>query len=464
MKKILIIIVLFVCCLCLIGCNKKSTSRLKEDNLFHDGLACVQSIDNELYGYIDNKGNVIIDFIYDDAIPFYHGVAIVKKDGVEYLIDKSGNRVGNNTFEYLNQITVDYDYTTWLDLYAGCIDGLVYLVNIQGEIISSGYRDISLSSSDNFIQVRFADEYKEGYIDLNGNEITYRYSSAYSFHDGFAEVIIDGEECIINTNFEILFKTKDKKIYTYTDKVVVLKDDLSFDEFIVVDYQNNIIFNETASGTGAYELEKDFGVRLIKDGKINFYGFNGKNILDIADYFTTKEYLFILSKDHYVTAYDKDLNKIKSIKADDDVKSIKGKYNEYSGKTYVNIMYNELPSINTEHFEFSNNKFKKLNISESYEIGNCRNKNYYILYDYDFSKDSVFYTKYVRYQIYNLNDELIFDVNPDYTLQDPCPSILSDGYVVRNGFFDTKVISVIEGEKLIEVKDYKIRSVWSDNA
>ena len=108
MKKGLITILLFVLSLSLMGCNNKNNILLKEDNLFHDGLACVQSIENELYGYIDNNGNVVIDYIYDDAKPFFHGVAVVRKDETEYLIDKSGNKVSNNTFEYLNQITVNY--------------------------------------------------------------------------------------------------------------------------------------------------------------------------------------------------------------------------------------------------------------------------------------------------------------------------------------------------------------------
>lgn len=464
MKRIILITLVFLFCLCIAGCNKKEDVKLKEVNLFHDGLACVQSIENELYGYINDLGEIVIDYIYDDADPFYHGLAVVKKDDSEYLIDTKGNKVGNHNFEYLNQITVNREYTTWLELYAGKIDGLVYLVNNKGEIISNGYRDISLSSGDNFIQVRFADEYKEGYIDLNGNEIEHRYLFAYDFHDGFANVEINGEDCLINTNFEVVFRALEQKIFTYTDEVVALKDDLSFEPFIVVDFEHNIIFNETGFGSGSFEIKREFGVRLRKDGKINFYGFNGKIIYDIADYFTTKDYLFILSKDHYVTAYDKELKKIKRIKVDEDVKKIDGTYDEYNGKTYVDIMYEEKPCINTVHYEFTKNKFKKLRISESFEIRSCRNKNYYILYDYDYSKGNFNYQKYVRYQIYNLDNKLIMDINPKYDLSNStCPSILSDGYIIRDGFFDSKIISIMEGEKLIEVKDYKIRNVWNND-
>ena len=141
-----------------------------------------------------------------------------------------------------------------------------------------------------------------------------------------------------------------------------------------------------------------------------------------------------------------------------------GMYNEYNGKTYLDIMYDEKPCINTVHYEFTKNKFKKLNISESFEIGALRNKNYYILYDYDYSKGNFNYKRYTRYQVYNSNDRLILDINPKFDIIDEsCPSILSDGYIIRKGVFDSKIISVMEGEKIIEVKDYKIRTVWNND-
>lgn len=45
---------------------------------FFEGLAAVKN--EEKYGFIDNKGNIIIPFQYDDAIDFHNGKAIVGKD------------------------------------------------------------------------------------------------------------------------------------------------------------------------------------------------------------------------------------------------------------------------------------------------------------------------------------------------------------------------------------------------
>lgn len=55
---------------------------------FNGGLAPASK--NNKWGYIDKEGNVEIDFIYDEANPFNEEYAIVKKDGECYLIDKQG--------------------------------------------------------------------------------------------------------------------------------------------------------------------------------------------------------------------------------------------------------------------------------------------------------------------------------------------------------------------------------------
>jgi hypothetical protein len=48
---------------------------------------------NSKYGYIDKNGKTIIEFIFDDAIPFENGLARVKLDNTWYYIDASGNPV-----------------------------------------------------------------------------------------------------------------------------------------------------------------------------------------------------------------------------------------------------------------------------------------------------------------------------------------------------------------------------------
>ena len=60
---------------------------------FSDGFAY---FDKEVkgtwkYGYIDKKGNVIIEAIYDYACDYSEGFAMIKKGNKWGLIDKFGN-------------------------------------------------------------------------------------------------------------------------------------------------------------------------------------------------------------------------------------------------------------------------------------------------------------------------------------------------------------------------------------
>lgn len=61
---------------------------------FSDGLIVVGGGDNEVtmgkYGYADKSGKIVIPYKYDDAEPFYKGIAKVSKDGRQFYIDKKG--------------------------------------------------------------------------------------------------------------------------------------------------------------------------------------------------------------------------------------------------------------------------------------------------------------------------------------------------------------------------------------
>jgi hypothetical protein len=71
------------------------------DGAYHDGLIVVVkdrdgnwwSDDDQKYGYLDTKGEVVIDFIYDDAYDFEDGIAEVERNGREFSINTKGEEV-----------------------------------------------------------------------------------------------------------------------------------------------------------------------------------------------------------------------------------------------------------------------------------------------------------------------------------------------------------------------------------
>ena len=61
------------------------------------------------YGYVDSKGNTVVDYIYDDAREQNeYGYSAIKKDGVWGSIDKEGNTVVEPIYNLDNNLVVDF--------------------------------------------------------------------------------------------------------------------------------------------------------------------------------------------------------------------------------------------------------------------------------------------------------------------------------------------------------------------
>ena len=61
------------------------------------------------YGYVDKKGNVVINYIYDDATEQNeYGYAAVKKNGLWGSIDKDGNEIIEPKYNLENNLKIDF--------------------------------------------------------------------------------------------------------------------------------------------------------------------------------------------------------------------------------------------------------------------------------------------------------------------------------------------------------------------
>lgn len=70
--------------------------------MFHYGLVCIKSVSTGKYGYKNKNNEWVIEPKFQQASPFYnHGFAYVKDTSGDdyYLIDRTGNRVGNWSFK-----------------------------------------------------------------------------------------------------------------------------------------------------------------------------------------------------------------------------------------------------------------------------------------------------------------------------------------------------------------------------
>jgi len=84
-------------------CEEKSnTSILKDNTIF-------LSKKNGKYGFIDKRGNVVVDYIYDDATEQNeYGYAAIKKNGLWGSVDKDGKVIIEPKYNLENNLKIDF--------------------------------------------------------------------------------------------------------------------------------------------------------------------------------------------------------------------------------------------------------------------------------------------------------------------------------------------------------------------
>jgi hypothetical protein len=148
---------------------------------FSDGLA--RCYKNGYYGYIDASGREAVPFVYESAESFYNGYAWVSQGGFSFFIDKSGNKYEvDNVFipEYQKPVKV----TNGLVLIS--VAGRKGFSNLKNElVVPADYHDLTYFS-DGYSVAKKGREYF--LLDPQGNESKLPYTEAGPFSSGLMAV------------------------------------------------------------------------------------------------------------------------------------------------------------------------------------------------------------------------------------------------------------------------------------
>lgn len=126
MLKKLVLILMSLILLSFTGCDKNNEKIVIEETLpLADGLSCVKI--NDLYGFADDKGTIIIEPIYEMPANFKNNMSLVKKNGLWGCIDKTENVIIPFEYEEINYIE-DNLLSVKKDGKYGCI-------NLSGDIL-----------------------------------------------------------------------------------------------------------------------------------------------------------------------------------------------------------------------------------------------------------------------------------------------------------------------------------------
>lgn len=252
---------------------------------FREGLACVQN-ENGLWGYIDKTGNVVIPRIYDHVTYFSpEGVALVVEGSTGYLIDKTGN------------VLLETDYESSGE----CSEGLINVkkdekwgyIDTQGNLVIDCQYDVCGHFSEGLAWVSNGDN--SGYIDQQGNVvIDFTFDSSYPSHsefkNGYAVVQKDGKLGMIDKQGNTVIDF----IYEYLgscsdDGLIYARKDGAYG---YIDINGNTVLDFQ------YDDADEFydGLAYVsKDGKYGFIDTAGNVVIDFLydQNYTPIEYRFI---------------------------------------------------------------------------------------------------------------------------------------------------------------------------
>lgn len=226
------------------------TAKPKYDKIysFSNGMAQVRVGDEETgkYGYINDKGKTVVQPIYDTALDFHNGRAIVSKNKKFFVVDKNGKVV--------NEIKLEkgaYVYHVAKDIYTFLGNAGQGLFNVKGKINKKLIYNTVDDEHEGLVVVRKKDKF--GVVDLKGKEIV---RPKYDYIDFF-----EGGVCRVRLGNDAKWK------YGFVDK--------KGREIIKPQYDNLNYFSEglAAFGIGKYDDEGQF------KGKWGFIDKKGKVVI-----------------------------------------------------------------------------------------------------------------------------------------------------------------------------------------
>lgn len=149
-------------------------------------------------GYCNEKGELVIEAVYDEVGVFDEGLSVVTRGGKSGMIDRFGNC----------RIRFDYDYISYDSITMTVIaatDGIYRLLSRDGEPLGNGRYAMIGAFRCGRAQVTSSDGSRHGYIDTEGHEaIALTYDAASPFKDNIAEVVRDGRRFNIDIDGNIV--------------------------------------------------------------------------------------------------------------------------------------------------------------------------------------------------------------------------------------------------------------------
>jgi hypothetical protein len=284
-----------------------------------------------VFGYVNSKGEKITNFIYDDALPFSEGLALVEKKGSgHFFINKTGKIVLSDknkpytfsgsfhdglakvTKRYINKDACDYKKSIWgsdhmhekYDLY-GCYHLSDGFIDKSGKLkfipscepkkggrngfnyasdFDNGFAVVSVDNSPPTIN-----DGPFGMIDKTGKLIlNIKYNHISKFFNGFAHFEVNGKQAFVNKYGKIVFRQKPSAFVKFEDYCKIANCNITHD----ILNKNNSFWDQHENQGRQSSLNQFFnGYAIVRDinGGWGVINENGKWIINPL-YYTLYDY------------------------------------------------------------------------------------------------------------------------------------------------------------------------------
>ena len=205
----------------------------------------------EKWGFINKKGQLVIEGKYEEAKNFKEGLAAVRLDKAWGFISKKGKLMIPNQYQEVNDFS---DGLARVKPY-----GKPYaFINRKGRVILQDLQNAQ-NASEGYIA--FQTNTKWGYYRTDGSMLkTAQFDHAESFKDGYARVQVDGLYGIIDTSGAYLIEPQYEKIHLPKDQRIRFKTnnkwgflDLNSNVVIAPQFTNARDFNEGLAVVREYD-------------------------------------------------------------------------------------------------------------------------------------------------------------------------------------------------------------------
>ena len=229
-------------------------------------LLAVES--NDLWGYVDNSGTFVINPQFENAYPFFNGLARVESDGKVGYIATDGKYVVQPQYQAGSDFSEGYAFVVTDNSYPVCINTKGKdMFTLKGTEFVSNFRE-GLAMYKN-------ESGKIGYVDTKGNSvISPRFDRASDFSEGLASVQMGEKWGFINKEGNIVIPCQFSYARNFHEGLAAISNGRSYG---FINLKGEYVINPQ------FESVEDFsgGLALFSNGKLTgFINKDGKYVIN----------------------------------------------------------------------------------------------------------------------------------------------------------------------------------------